>query len=113
VTLLQLWLFVGIPALALALALFVGRSRWRSLAGYVVLIVGFGVMVVFDRASAAVFGGLLALVYASGRGGDSELEGFDLTSATGVSAAEAAERLTHGDASAAGHERDQTPTPAG
>jgi hypothetical protein len=92
VTLLQVWLFVGIPALALATAMFVGRSRWRSLLGYAALLVGFGVMVFFDRTSAAIFGGLLALVYASGRGGDKELE-YDLVSDTGIRAAEAAEEL--------------------
>ena len=100
-TLLQLWLFVGIPCLALATALFIGRSRWRSLLGYAVLLVGFGAMVFFDRTSAAIFGGLLALVYASGRGGDLERE-YDLTSSTGLEAAEAAEALGRGEPSRRG-----------
>jgi hypothetical protein len=103
VTLLQLWLFVGIPALALATALFVGRSPWRSRLGYLVLLVGFGVMVFFDRTSAAIFGGLLALVYASGRGGDRERE-YDLMTATGVAAAEAAESLGRGEAPRTEHD---------
>lgn len=87
-TLLQLWLFVGIPALALALAMFVGRSRWRSLLGYAALVVGFGVMTAFHGPSGAVLGTLLALVYASGRGGDRERE-YDRWSDTGHRAVEA------------------------
>ncbi len=95
-TLLQLWLVVGIPALALAAAMFVGRSRWRSLLGYLLLLIGFGVMAAFHAASAALFGGLLALVYASGRGGDRELE-YDYVSDTGLRSAEAAEALRRGE----------------
>lgn len=112
-TLVQLWLFVGIPVLALAIALFVGRSRWRSLAGYAVLLVGFFVMVFFDRTSAAIFGGILTLVYASGRGGDREMQDFDLMTATGVPGAEAAERLGRGEPAATSRDRDGTPTPSG
>jgi mannose/fructose/N-acetylgalactosamine-specific phosphotransferase system component IIC len=69
VTLLHAWLLFGIPALALGAAMFVGRSPWRSLVGYLALGIGFATMTVFDRASGAVFGALLALVYAAGRGG--------------------------------------------
>ena len=95
-TLLQLWLFVGIPAIALGGAMFVGHSWWRSLLGYLCLLIGFAVMVPFHRPSAAIFGVLLALVYAAGRGGDVERE-YDHVSATGVGAADAAEALRHGD----------------
>lgn len=103
-TLLQLWLFVGIPALALAAALFVGRSLWRSLLGYGVLLAGFGVLVAFDRTSGAIFGGLIALVYASGRGGQRERD-YDLWSDTGVRAAEASEaRLAGGEQAASGEQ---------
>lgn len=87
-TLVQVWLFVGIPALALALALFVGRSRWRSLLGYAVLLVGFGVMTAFDPPSGAILGTLAALLYASGRGGEQELE-YDRVADTGHRAVEA------------------------
>lgn len=65
---LQAWMLIGIPTLALAGALFVRRSPWRSLVGYVVLLAGFGGMAYYDRASAAVLGGLVALLYAAGRG---------------------------------------------
>lgn len=68
----QVWLLFGIPALVLGLALFVGRSPWRAILGYVVLLAGFGTVAAFDRASGAVFGGLLALLYAAGRGGATE-----------------------------------------
>ena len=111
-TLVQLWLFVGIPAVALAVALFVGRSRWRSLSGYAVLLAAFGVMAAFDRTSAAIFGGALALIYASGRGGDREREDFDLTTATGVAGAEAAERLGSGNPPTRAQARDETPAPS-
>jgi Na+/H+ antiporter NhaC len=100
-SILQLWLFVGIPVLALATALFVGRSAWRSLLGYAVLLVGFVVMVFFDRASAAIFGTVIALLYASGRGGEKERE-YDLMTHTGVGAAEAAETGEPGSQTPAG-----------
>ncbi len=71
-TIMQAWLLFGLPALVLGLALFVGRSPWRSVLGYVVLLAGFGALAVFDRASAAIFGSLVALLYAAGRGGQDE-----------------------------------------
>lgn len=71
-TILQVWLLFGLPALVLGLALFVGRSPWRAALGYLVLLAGFAAVAAFDRASAAIFGGLLALLYAAGRGGAAE-----------------------------------------
>jgi uncharacterized membrane protein len=69
------WLIIGIPALLLALVLFMDRSPWRAGLGYLVLAGGFvGLAALGDRASAAVFGAVLALVYAAGRGGDVERE---------------------------------------
>lgn len=87
-TLLQAWLFIGIPALVLGLAMFVGRSVWRSLVGYLILAIGFAGMTVFHRPSAAVFGALLALLYASGRGGPAERT-YDPVRDTGHRAVEA------------------------
>lgn len=87
-TVLQAWLFFGIPALALGVAMFVGRSPWRSLLGYVALAAGFGLMTVFDRASGAIFGAILALVYATGRGGTREME-YDAQTDTSHEAVEA------------------------
>jgi hypothetical protein len=71
---LQAWLVVGIPALILACALFYGRSRLRTRLGYVVLLGAFSALTAVDRASGAVVGGLIALLYAAGRGGQMETE---------------------------------------
>ncbi len=68
----QLWLVVGIPSLVIGLALFLRRSPIRALLGYMALGAGFGIMSVVHRPSAAVFGGVLALLYAAGRGGSME-----------------------------------------
>lgn len=74
---LQAWLFVGIPSLVVACALFYGRSRIRTMLGYLALAVGFGVMMLFDRSSAAGIGAIGALLYAAGRGGSAESEAVD------------------------------------
>lgn len=68
----QAWLLFGLPSLILGTALFLGRSPWRAVLGYLVLVAGFVGLATVDRASAAVFGGLLALLYAAGRGGRDE-----------------------------------------
>jgi hypothetical protein len=73
VTVTQAWLLFGIPCLALGAAMFVGRSPWRPLIGYGLLLTGAATMMVYDRASGAVFGGLAALAYAAGRGGSAEV----------------------------------------
>ena len=65
---LQVWLIAGIPALVLGMILFVAASQLASLFGYLVLAAGFAIVASVDRASGAVFGALLALVYATGRG---------------------------------------------
>jgi len=65
----QVWLVVGVPTLAIGLALFLRRSPVRALLGYVVLGAGFALTSVFHRPSGAVFGGILSLLYAAGRGG--------------------------------------------
>ena len=74
---LQAWLVVGIPGLIAAFALFYGRSRVRAFVGYLVLAVVFVVMMTVDRASGAAVGGLAALLYGAGRGGDAESEDVD------------------------------------
>ena len=76
-SILQVWLVVGVPALILACALFYGRSRLRTALGYVVLLVAFGLMLTVDPASATVVGGIVALLYATGRGGTVEGEVYD------------------------------------
>ena len=71
---LQAWLVIGVPGLVVGLALFLVRSPGRALLGYAVLSAAFVGMALVDRASAGVFGGLLALLYAAGRGGQMERE---------------------------------------
>ena len=66
---LQVWLVMGIPGLALTGAMFFRRSPWMSLIGYAAVFATFGGMAVYHRASAAVFASLAALLYAAGRGG--------------------------------------------
>jgi len=72
VSILQAWLVVGLPGLALALALFYGRSRIRTALGYLVLLATFGVLAFVDRGSAAAIGLIAALLYAAGRGGSAD-----------------------------------------
>jgi len=79
VTVAQGWILAGIPALAIAVIALIGRGWWRALIGYGALLAAFGVLVTVDRASAALFAVLIALVYASGRGGRQESEPFDGT----------------------------------
>jgi hypothetical protein len=74
VDVLQAWLVVGIPVLAVAALLFLRRSPLRAVLGYLTLLIGFGLMVVLHPPSAAVLGGLMALLYAAGRGGNLESE---------------------------------------
>lgn len=76
-TIVQVWLVAGIPLLALAFALFYGRSRVRTLLGYGVLMIAFGIVVTVDRSSAAIIGGVAALLYAAGRGGQADAHGED------------------------------------
>lgn len=71
---LQAWLVIGIPGLVVGLAMFLVRSPARALVGYAVLLAAFVGMATVDRISGALFGGLLALLYAAGRGGQMERE---------------------------------------
>ena len=79
-TVLQAWIIAGIPSLAFALIALIGRAWWRALLGYLFLLAGFAVLVNVDRASGALFALIVALVYATGRGGELESEPFDPTS---------------------------------
>lgn len=66
------WILIGVPALALGLAMFVGRSPGRALVGYVVLGCGSAALTAVHRVSGALLGAVLALLYAAGRGGAME-----------------------------------------
>ena len=76
-SILQAWLFVAIPGLVAAFALFYGRSRTRTRLGYAVLALVVGVMMTVDRSSAAGIGAIGALLYGAGRGGSAESEAVD------------------------------------
>lgn len=69
---LQAWLLIGLPAIFVAMGLYVGRTPARGMLAFLALFVAFVALAFVDRASAAVFGGLLALLYAAGRGGSGE-----------------------------------------
>lgn len=69
---LQAWLLMGIPALIATVGLYLARTPAFGLAAFGVLAAGFAGMAMVDRASAAVFGLLLALLYAAGRSGSGE-----------------------------------------
>lgn len=69
---LQAWLLIGIPALVLTIGLYLVRTPVFGLVAFLALAAGFGGMAMVDRASAAVFGLLLALLYGAGRGGSRE-----------------------------------------
>jgi MFS superfamily sulfate permease-like transporter len=70
VDLLQSWMIVGVPGLALALGLFSGRSKLRSWFGYGVLaaLLVFFVTVPGDMISAVALGILVVAFVATGRG---------------------------------------------
>jgi hypothetical protein len=99
---LQAWLVIGVPALVLGLALFLGRSRPLAWLGYAALAIGFGGLATVHRPSAAVFGGVLALLYGAGRGGAAESAAEPSVDRVGVPAV--AEDPGHGHIGAAGTE---------
>jgi hypothetical protein len=70
VDLLQSWMIVGVPGLALALGLFSGRSKVRSWYGYGVLaaLIVFFVTVPGDAISAVGLGIIVVAFVATGRG---------------------------------------------
>ncbi|MDP8977998.1 MAG: hypothetical protein M3N17_05405 [Actinomycetota bacterium] len=66
------WFLIGVPALVAGLALFAARGRALNLAAYGVLAAGCVALTAVHRPSGALLGGLLALLYATGRGGAAE-----------------------------------------
>lgn len=73
---LQTWLIVGVPGLAVAAALFNGRSQQRSMAGYVVLLalVATFLLVPTDVISAASVGLIAFFLVATGKGMQADAE---------------------------------------
>lgn len=71
----QVWLIIGIPALGIGAAALLGRSRLSVAIGYLALAGGFVAMAALHRISGAVFAVVLVLVYATGRGAGFERHG--------------------------------------
>lgn len=69
---LQAWMIVGVPALAVAFGLFAGRSKLRATIGYLVLLalVVLFVLIPDGGLSAAVVGLIGVFLVANGRGTD-------------------------------------------
>lgn len=74
---LQGWLLIGVPTLVLGLWLYTASSRWTAYASVAVFLVGFGLMVTVDIASAAALAGVLSLLYAAGPQGRGAARGRD------------------------------------
>lgn len=73
---LQTWLIVGVPGLAVAAALFNGRSQERSIAGYAVLLalVATFLLVPTDVISAVSVGLIAFFLVATGKGMQADAE---------------------------------------
>ena len=87
-TVLQAWLMIGIPGIAVALILFLAKNRWASAGGYAVLIASMAGMAMVHRPSAAGLGIGAALLYAAGKGGSAD-SGPNPLAQSGVEAADA------------------------
>lgn len=76
VDLLQAWMIVGVPALAVVFGLFAGRSKLRATVGYVLLLALVLLFVATPGGglSAAAIGLLAAFFVATGRGTDTDRE---------------------------------------
>ena len=74
--LLQAWMIVGVPTLAVVFGLFAGRSKLRATVGYVLLLALVVVFVTIPGGglSAAAIGLFAAFFVATGRGTDTDRE---------------------------------------
>ncbi len=86
----QVWLLVGVPVLFGAIALYTARRPSLSALGVVLTLVGAVAVTTVDRASGAVLGVLAVLLYAAGSAGTGAVVGDDPVRASG-----------HGDATSA------------
>jgi hypothetical protein len=73
----QVWLLIGVPVLLAAFALYTARSPALNAVGVLVALAGALVVTAFDRASGAVLGVLAVLLYASGDAGRAAVDGDD------------------------------------
>lgn len=76
-TVVQVWLLIGVPVLAIGLALFTARSRWLGALGVLVVLAGAVAVALVDRASGAVLGVVAVLMYATGTAGQGAVVGDD------------------------------------
>lgn len=76
-TIVQVWLLVGVPVLVIGLALYTARSRWLGALGVLVMLAGAIAVAPVDRASGAVLGVFAVLMYAAGTAGEGAVVGDD------------------------------------
>ncbi|CAN5899867.1 hypothetical protein BH23ACT10_BH23ACT10_10370 [soil metagenome] len=80
----QVWLLVGVPVLVAALALFTARSSVLAPLGVLAMLAGAVAVASADRASAAVLGVIAVLLYATGGAGRAAVAGNDPVRGTGT-----------------------------
>lgn len=73
----QVWLLIGIPVVFVGLTLFTARPRWAGVAGVVVTAAGAVAVATVDQASGAVLAVLAVLLYAAGAAGRGAVVGDD------------------------------------
>lgn len=73
----QVWLLIGVPVLFGAGALYTARSPALSALGVLVALAGAVAVTTVDRASGAVLGALAVLLYAAGSAGRAAVVGDD------------------------------------
>ena len=76
-TVMQVWLLIGVPVLFGALALYTARSPALNALGVLVALAGAVAVTAVDRASGAVLGVLAVLLYAAGSAGRAAVVGDD------------------------------------
>jgi hypothetical protein len=77
VSVVQVWLLIGVPVLFGAVALYTARSPGLSALGVLVTLAGAVAVTTVDRASGAVRGVLAVLLYAAGSAGRGAVVGED------------------------------------
>jgi len=73
----QVWLLIGVPVLVGAVALYTARSAALSALGVLVALAGAVAVTSVDRVSGAVLGVLAVLLYAAGSAGRAAVVGDD------------------------------------
>lgn len=73
----QVWLLIGVPMLVAAVALYTARSPALSALGVLVTLAGAIAVATVDRASGSALGVLAVLLYAAGSAGRASVVGDD------------------------------------